>query len=226
MLRYRQFWSQLEILGRIFCRHYQPDPTMDSVTVPVLPVSLHQEALFQAHDAPSAGHQGTAKTLHRLRQESYWVGMAWDVERHCQECVTCQQTKPPLPKKAPLMSMPVGRPWQLVAVDILKVPLSMANNQYLLIVQDYFTKWAEAIPLPDQTAPWITAELVEIFSVFWAARCPTLRPGAQFWKHYFEADTGSIRYCQIPYNSLPPTGDGMVERLNRSLLQMLCAFVE
>ena len=70
------------------------------------------------------------------------------------------------------MSMPVGRPWQLLAVEILKVPLSTANNQYLLVVQDYSTKWAEAIPLPDQTAPRITAELVKIFSV--------LRPGAQF----------------------------------------------
>ena len=63
------------------------------------------------------------------------------------------------------MSMPVDRPWQLVAVDILKVPLSTANNQYLLVVQDYFSKWAEAIPLSDQTAPRITSELVKIFSV-------------------------------------------------------------
>lgn len=54
------------------------------------------------------------------------------------------------------MSMPVGQPWQLVAVDILKVTLSTANNQYLLVLQDYFTKWAEVIPLPDQTAPRIT----------------------------------------------------------------------
>lgn len=99
MHRYHQFWSQLEILDGIVCQHYQPDPTMDSVTVPVLPVSLRQEALFRAHDAPSAGHQGTAKTLHRLRQEAYLVGMARDIERHCRECITCQQTKPPHQRK-------------------------------------------------------------------------------------------------------------------------------
>ncbi len=165
MHRYRQFWSQLRVAERIVCRRYQPDPTMEPVTVPILPGCLRQDALFQAHDAPSAGHQGIAKTLHRLRQEAHWVGMAKEVDRHCQECITCQQTKPYLPRKVPLMSMPVGRPWQSVAVDILKVPLSTANNQYLLVVQDYFTKWAEAIPLPDQTASRITAELVKIFSV-------------------------------------------------------------
>ena len=64
------------------------------------------------------------------------------------------------------MSMPVDRAWQLVAVDILKLPLSMANNQYLLVVQDYFTKCTEAIPLPDQTAPRFMSELAKIFSVF------------------------------------------------------------
>ena len=75
----------MEIVEGIVCRRYQPDPTMNSITVPVLPVSLRQDALFQAHDAPSAGSQGTAKTLHRLRQEAYWVGMAKDVNHHCQQ---------------------------------------------------------------------------------------------------------------------------------------------
>ena len=55
---------------------------MELVTVLVLPGSLRQDALFQAHDAPTACHQGIAKTLHRLRQEAYWVDMAKDVDRH------------------------------------------------------------------------------------------------------------------------------------------------
>ncbi len=42
----------------------------------------------------------------------------------------------------------------------------MHNNRYLLVVQDYFTKWADAIPMPDQTAVQITAELVKLCSSF------------------------------------------------------------
>ncbi len=38
------------------------------------------------------------------------------------------------------------------------MPLSTNNNRYLLVIQDYFTKWADAIPLPDQTASRITVE--------------------------------------------------------------------
>ena len=71
----------------------------------------------------------------------------------------------PAPVRAPLTSIPVGQPWQLVAVDVLEVPVLYSTNQYLLVIQDYFTKWAEAIPMWDQTAMWITVELMKVFSV-------------------------------------------------------------
>lgn len=73
--------------------------------------------------------------------------------------------KQPFPSKAPLTSIPVGRPWEMIAVDVLQVPMSYQHNKYLLVVQDYFTKWAEAIPMPDQTATRITRELIRIFAV-------------------------------------------------------------
>ena len=40
----------------------------------------------------------------------------------------------------------------MIAVDILEVPLSVNNNRYLLVVQDYFTKWAKAIPIHNQNS--------------------------------------------------------------------------
>ena len=48
----------------------------------------------------------------------------------------------------------------MIAVDILQVPVSSQNNKYLLVVQEYFTKWVEAILFPDQTANRVTRELV------------------------------------------------------------------
>ena len=48
----------------------------------------------------------------------------------------------------------------MLAVDVLEVPISTRGNRYLLVVQDYFTKWAEAFPMPDQTAKRITDILI------------------------------------------------------------------
>ena len=38
------------------------------------------------------------------------------------------------PTRAPLHSLPIGRPWQIVAIDILQVPVSTNNNKYLLVI--------------------------------------------------------------------------------------------
>ena len=62
-----------------------------------------------------------------------------------------------------MQNVPVGCPWQMVAVDILEVQLSIQGNRYILVIQDYFTKQLEAIALKDQTADTITKELIVVF---------------------------------------------------------------
>ncbi|KAL5486442.1 hypothetical protein EMCRGX_G018917 [Ephydatia muelleri] len=92
--------------------------------------------------------------------------MAQDVERHCKEGTVCQQTKPTMSTRVQITNVPIGRPWQMIAQNILEVTVSSNNNRYLLVVQDYFTKWADARPLPDQAASRITTELMDPFITY------------------------------------------------------------
>ena len=197
---------------------------MDPVIVPVIPAALQTTVIFQHHDVPGAGHLGPDKMAARMRQVDYWVGMLRDIDQHCRECSVCQTSKLPLPSKAPLMSIPVGRPWEMVAIDILEVPRSYHNNRYLLVVQDYFTKWADAIPLPDQTAVRITNTLVKVFACY---SLPDIIHSDQ--RHNFESSIlmqtlEAFGVAKSRTTAYYPQGDGMVERFNRSLLQMLCAY--
>eukprot|EP00731_Ephydatia_muelleri_P007072 Em0003g1320a len=73
--RYRQLWSQLQLIDGIVCRQYAPSPASDVISVPVLPESLQREALQRNHNAPSACHQGVEKTLQRLKQKHF--GLIW-----------------------------------------------------------------------------------------------------------------------------------------------------
>ena len=93
----------------------------------VAPAALQKQFLKNAHD--NTGHQGTDRTMARLSEAVYWVGVV------------------------------TSRPWELVAVDILKVPMSHQGNQYMLVAQDYFSKWPFAAPLRDQTADKIVQAL-------------------------------------------------------------------
>ena len=51
-------------------------------------------------------------------------------------------------------------------MDVLKVPVSTNGNQYLLVVQDYFSKWPFANAMPDQKAEGIVQILRdEVFTL-------------------------------------------------------------
>ena len=161
-----------------------------------------------------------------MRKEGYWVNMAKDVECHCRECTKCQQAKLPSPVRAPLTSMPVGRPWQMVAVDVLEVPVSYNSNRYLLVIQDYFTKWVEAIPMRDQTAARITEELVKVFSVLGVPNILHSDQGQNFESTILKDTLKAFGVSKSRTTAYHPQGDGMVERLNRSLLQLLRLYVD
>ena len=226
MRRYAQLWSQLEVVDGIVCRRYKPGPTSDTIVVPVLPEAMHQKAMSLCHDSPTAGHQGTRKTWERIRQEAYWVNMAQDVDRYCRECGTCQKAKLPMPVRSTLTNIPIGRPWQMIAIDILEVPVSTKNNRYLLVIQDYFTKWADARPLKDQTAVRIKAELVKLFCTYGIPEIVHSDQGRNFESSVVQSTLdafGVVKSRTTPYH---PQGDGMVERFNRSLLQLLRTYVE
>ena len=223
--RYLKLWHQLSNVDGIICRMYKPGPTSGFVTVPVIPTKLQQEALHQSHDQPSAGHQGTAKTLARLQQEAYWVGMAKDVQRYCQQCTTCQQAKLPNPNRAPMCNIPIGKPWEMLAADILEVPVSRQNHRYLLVVMDYFTKWVEAIPLHDQTAASITEAIIKICSSFGVPSILHSDQGRNFESDMLHQMLQAFGIKKSRTTAYHPQCDGMVERFNRSLLQLLRCYV-
>ena len=113
--------------------------------------------------------------------------------------------------------MPIGQPWQMVAVDILQVPLSTNNNRYLLVLQDYFTKWADAIPLPDQTANRIVKEMVKFFCTYGSPLSIHSDQGSNFESTIFSQVLQAFGVRKSRTTPYHPQGDGMVERFNRTL---------
>jgi len=55
-----------------------------------------------------------------------------------------------------------GYPTQVMAVDLVgPLPECPSGNSYILIVGDYFTKWMEALPVPNQEADIVAEKLVD-----------------------------------------------------------------
>ncbi len=61
-----------------------------------------------------------------------------------------------------MQSYNVGAPMERMVLDVIgPPPLSARGNKYLLIVTDYFTKWPEAFPIPNQETVTIAKALVK-----------------------------------------------------------------
>lgn len=81
---------------------------------------------------PSWHRQNLGKGMH-----SWLLG---ECGRRCELLLSSVQCMPgcqlPMPTPAPLANTPIGRPWEMIAVDILEVPVSYRHNHYLLVIQD------------------------------------------------------------------------------------------
>ena len=108
-------------------------------------------------------------------------------------------------------------------MDILgPFPESPAGNSYILVVTDYFTRWAEAYAIPNQEAITVAKRLTDEF--FFRFSPPEQLHSDQ--GRNFESAVitevcrllGIVKTRTTPYH---PQSDGLVERLNRTLLSML-----
>ena len=224
--RLLQLWNQLEVHGGTLCRRLSGSPEILQV---VIPSTLREEVLTDLHEGAGGGHLGTDKTFGRVRERFYWPGYYEDVREWCRSCGTCAQRKSPTTKpRAQLEPIVTSYPLQLVAVDILgPLPESPAGNSYVLVVADYFTRYTEAYAIPNQEATTVANKLVDEF--FFRFSPPEQLHSDQ--GRNFESSI-ILEVCRLlgvrksrttPYH---PQSDGLVERCNRTLLDMLATAVQ
>jgi transposase InsO family protein len=111
--------------------------------------------------------------------------------------------------------MPTGAPCDRLDTDILRsMPVNPTGNIYNLTVTDYFTKWIQVFPIPDQTAvvdldvPLLYIQIrAESMSEIFQELCELLE----------------IRKTRTSPNN--PKANGQMERFNRTLLAMIKSYL-
>ena len=192
------------------------------------PRSMIDLVLSHLHDGKAAGHMGRRKTWGRaLECPYYWPSMRGSVDRWIRKCKICQQRKsPPFSKRAPLISHQVGLPWERVAADIAgPFPITKRGNKYILVIQDYFSKWVEIFPLPDQKAETVATCLVDnVIARFGCIRELHTDRGSNFESQVLKSVCRLLGIFKTRTTGYHPRGDGMVERFNRTMESMLAAW--
>ncbi|KRY73849.1 Retrovirus-related Pol polyprotein from transposon [Trichinella pseudospiralis] len=165
-----------------------------------------------------------SKNIGRVRQRFYLPQQREDVEDWCRACQTCA-ARAALTKRlqAPMQIHPVGQPFQRVGMDLVG-PLeeTRRGNRYVLVVCDYFSKWPEAFPLPDAEADTVATALVNgIFCRYGALETLHSDQGRNFEAGMIAEVCWLFGIAKTRTTAYHPQSDGLVERMNRTLIDML-----
>jgi len=87
--------------------------------------------------------------------------MTRDVRLRVRQCEVCQASDIGRPTETTgRRRLYAGRPWQIVAVDLVgPMPLSARENTWILVLTDRFTRWADSLAIPDTTATMVARAL-------------------------------------------------------------------
>jgi len=152
--------------------------------------------------------------------------MAKDAKARCQTCQVCASGKgPPSRPHGKLQKVTAAAPMDLVAIDVLSgLPAATDGSKCILVAVDYFTKWMEAYPLPNEEAETCMKALYQsFFARFGFPQQLHSDQGRNFESRLFAemAKMAGIRRTRT--TPFYPQSDGQTERMNRTLLQMLRA---
>ena len=110
-----------------------------------------------------SSHRGRDSTQQKIAARFYWHNIKDDVKEYIKKCDQCQKHGNLKKVSTKLHSIPViNDVMQQIGVDVCNLP-EVDGFKHLIVCIDYFTKWSEAKPTKDNTAPTIAQFLYDIF---------------------------------------------------------------
>jgi len=127
-----------------------------------------------------------------------------------------------------LSGIHVGEPFEMIALDIVgPLPTSKNGNKYILVFSDYLTKYPEAFALKDFTTESIAQILIKEVILRYGFPSKLLSDrGTLFLSKVAQSVYKLLNISKINTTSYHPQTDGLVERFNKTLIDMLSKLVD
>ena len=192
--------------------------------------ALRLQILHDHHDAPIAGHLGIDKTYASIANLFFWPKMSQNIKSYIKSCDECQRNKPSSRAPSGLLQpldIPI-RNWEQVSMDfIVHLPVTKKGHDSIFVVVDRLSKRVHFIPTVTKvTAP----EVAQLFfdhifrhhglpKVIVSDRDPKFI--SLFWKDLLKQLSTQAAMSTAHH----PQTDGQTEQANRTLEDMLRAYV-
>ena len=141
-------------------------------------------------------------------------------------CIECASVQGQSGHGRPLLkSIEVGHVFECIGMDFLEMDTAKSGNRYALVFQDYLSKWPEVYPVKDRKAETVAHCLLD---VVWKHGVPARiihDRAAEFLSDVLQETAQMLGMSQLSTLGGHPQTDGLVERFNRTLKQMLAKVV-
>ena len=157
-----------------------------------------------------------------MRSRFCWPGFELDVQNKVRNCIKCIRRKTFPSPSAELVNIQSTQPMELVCFDFLSLERSKGGYENILVITDHFTRYAQAFPTRNQLATTTAKVLFENFVVHYGFPARILSDQGRNYESSVIKElcklAGVDKSRTTPYH---PMGNGMVERFNQTLLNML-----
>ncbi len=169
------------------------------------------------------GHMGIERTYTNMSKLYFWKNMYGAVSNYIRSCTTCQKASAKFVKdeQSDLHPIPVTATWRHIGLDLITMPRTVSGNCCILSIVDYFSKWAQAVALPNKSAQSVAQALYNICLTMGFPEIYSSDQGREFvnsmFKELIDAAGGSHRISTAYH----PQTNGLVERFNQTIQNML-----
>lgn len=226
---YFNVWSSIVLKDDTLYKEYISKDGNYTYLQLLLPHSLREEVLQQMHNSIVSGHLGIKKTTEKIKKLFYWYEMRTDIQVWIEKCHTCQMNKiSNKPAKAPMGNMSTGAPMDRLSIDILgPLPRTPRGNKYILVAMDYFSKWVEILPVPDQTSETCADKILnEVIARYGCPQSIHSDQGRNFESSLFQEFCKILEIKKTRTTPRNPRANGLVERFNRTLISMIKSYIK
>ena len=192
-----------------------------------LPLSMVEDVCKEFHDTLISGHLGQKRTYQKISERFYRPKLPELIQNYVKTCTPCQTRKTPtLPQQGLLQTIPLCDPFEILGIDFLgPFPKSSSQNQYIIVLTDYGTRWAEAKAVRNATAESVAKFLIE--SIFLKHGFPkqiVSDRGSQFLSNLVTSLLKELNVKHTPSTSFHPQTNGLTERFNKTLTDILSMY--
>ncbi|KAF2347495.1 Reverse transcriptase domain, partial [Trinorchestia longiramus] len=213
LLKATQNTFQMSISSGAYCDADRPNRLY-------LPMTLRRAAIAHYH---ALSHPGIERTLRLIAERYVWPSMRKDVKHYVQHCHDCQASKVTKHNRAALQTCAFsGNKFDSVHLDLTGPLPTSRGYSYLLTMVDRFSRWVEAIPIPDIKADTVARTFVHSWkSRFGVPLSITYDRGAQFSSKLW-SDVSSLLGCaNRSTTAFHPQSNGLIERVHRDIKSAL-----